>query len=228
MPFTWESLYTFFSPLEPRSTSPSLLSSAFKSTETTKQTDLPMPPSSAIKAAAGAPMPSPAESSASSLAASERDYFPPASAYTTHRSPSMSSTSTASTVPSDLQQQLLQGPQRTFTTPATTTTNPASQVQTDDATSRPAPPRRSATEIVAPEPMSRAFPKPEHEPTLDELLARKPGKWSLGHYVKNARERRQKPAVGETEAQERARKFEETKRALRRAKEEIESRAGKP
>jgi hypothetical protein len=164
-------------------------------------------------------MPSPAESSASSVAASERDYFPPTSPYT-HRSPSMSSTSTASTIPSDLQQQP-QGPQRAFTT------NPASQVQTDDGdSSHPTGPHRSATEIVAAEPMSRSFPKPEHEPSLDEMLARTPGKWSLGHDVKNARERREKP-MGETEAQERARKFEETKQALRRAKEEIEARAAK-
>jgi hypothetical protein len=132
----------------------------------------------------------------------------------------MSSTSTASTIPSDLQQQP-QGPQRAFTT------DPASHVQTADGdSSHPTGPRRSATEIVAAEPMSRSFPKPEHEPSLDEMLARTPGKWSLGHYVKNARERREKP-MGETEAQERARKFEETKQALRRAKEEIESRAAK-
>jgi hypothetical protein len=78
--------------------------------------------------------------------------------------------------------------------------------------------------------MSRQFPKPAHEPSLDELLARTPGKWSLGHYVKNARERKKAGVAaaaeverGETEeeAEERARKFDEVKRDLLRAKEEM-------
>src|SRR5690349_20405672 len=105
MPFTWDSIVSFFSPPASRNTSPSLFSSPFsQSTESTttpasKQTDLPMPPTSAFTASAaggGAPMPSPAESS-SSLAPSERDYFPPTHS-DTHRRPSMSST--ASTAPS--------------------------------------------------------------------------------------------------------------------------------
>ncbi|KAJ4292330.1 hypothetical protein N0V88_005962 [Collariella sp. IMI 366227] len=84
---------------------------------------------------------------------------------------------------------------------------------------------RSATEVVAPEPMSRSFPAPAEEPSMDELLARKPGKWSLGHYVKNAREATH-PQAKEGEEEERKRKFEEVKGALRRAKEEMEKRGG--
>lgn len=209
MAFTWESLYSFFSPTTSPQGTPSLLSSAFfsKSSETTntKQTDLPMPPTSAFTSS-GAPIPSPADSS-SSLAPSERDYFPPTSPYT-HRSPSMSSTSTASTARSELHH-----PQRTLTTPA----------PEGEQGARPEAPRRSATAVVAPETMSREFPKPAHEPSLDELLARAPGKWSLGHYVKNARVRVASRPAAETEAEERARKFEETKRELLRAKAEIEA-----
>ncbi|KAK4043206.1 hypothetical protein C8A01DRAFT_32696 [Parachaetomium inaequale] len=221
MPFTWESVYSFFSPPATRTSSPegtpSLLSAAFSSKfnvpTTTKQTDLPMPPTTALgAAAAGPPMPSPAESSTSSLAASERDYFPPNSAYnSSRRRPSMSSTSTASTAASELQ--LPHQPQRSHTTPA-----PASQDE------RPPAPRRSATEVVAPEPMSRQFPKPTHEPSLDELLARKPGKFSLSHYVKNPREQKIPGELAtEAEAAERARKFAEVKRKLVMDHEKIAS-----
>ncbi|KAK4157961.1 hypothetical protein C8A00DRAFT_29031 [Chaetomidium leptoderma] len=220
MAFTWESIYSLFpfSPPASRNASPqgtpSILSSSFFSkstTETTdtKQTDLPMPPTSAF--GAGAPVPSPAES-ATSLAAGERDYFSPG--YTTHRSPSMSSTSTASTTPSEQQQlQLPHHPQRSHTIPV----NPEGESR------RPAAPQRSATEVVALDTMSRSFPEPAHEPSLDELLARPPGKWSLGHYVKNARV----PDAGKlaaTEAEGRATKFEQVKRDLRRAQEEIQAR----
>ena len=36
---------------------------------------------------------------------------------------------------------------------------------------------RSAAEVVALDPLSRDFPKPAHEPGLDELLARPPAKY---------------------------------------------------
>jgi hypothetical protein len=78
--------------------------------------------------------------------------------------------------------------------------------------------------VVALDALSRDFPKPAHEPSLDELLARPPGKWSLGHYVKNAR------AVtppAPLDPAERARQFEEAKRELLRAKAELESRRKK-
>ncbi|KAK3990632.1 hypothetical protein QBC44DRAFT_63205 [Cladorrhinum sp. PSN332] len=62
------------------------------------------------------------------------------------------------------------------------------------------------------DPLSREFPKPAHEPTLEELLARKPGKWSLNHYVKNAREISLQPEQANAEA--RRREMEEAKRRL--------------
>ncbi|KAL2128045.1 hypothetical protein VTI74DRAFT_9792 [Chaetomium olivicolor] len=218
MAFSWETIYSFFTPPASRNTSPSLFSSPFfsssnKSTDSTSQTTttnqagLPMPPTSALGAYA---LPSPVES-ASAVATtpnSETDYFPPYPG-ATHRSPSMSSTSTASTTLSQQQQQH----QRT-----TTTANTESD--------RPSVPRRSAAHVVALDTMSRSFPKPAHEPSLDELLARKPPKWSLGHYVKNARVRADVAAEQQQQEEERARKFEEAKRELLRAKEEIERLAG--
>ncbi|KAK3357526.1 hypothetical protein B0T25DRAFT_516939 [Lasiosphaeria hispida] len=66
--------------------------------------------------------------------------------------------------------------------------------------------------------MSRQFPKPTHEPSLEEMLARPAQKWSLSHYVKNARDRKTPVADKEKEAQD----FERTKNALRQAKEELQ------
>jgi hypothetical protein len=66
--------------------------------------------------------------------------------------------------------------------------------------------------------LSRHFPKPEQEPTLEELLARPPQKWSVGHYVKNAREAR--TPVHDKEQQARA--FAEAKRELLAAKQTLE------
>ncbi|KAK4123712.1 hypothetical protein N657DRAFT_421792 [Parathielavia appendiculata] len=224
MPFSWESIVSFFSPPASRNPSPSPFSSPFfnsteAATSPTKQNDLPMPPTSAFTASASAPIASLADSS-SSLAASERDYFPPTSH---HRRPSMSSTSTTSTVPSDIQRP--HHPPRTHTTPAPAT-NPS-----DDDETRPPAPRRAATSAAAAsaavdgplDPLSREYPKPTHEPSLDELLSRPPLKWSLGHYVKSARERKTVDNDGqEEEEEERRRRFEEAKRNLLRAKEMID------
>ncbi|KAK4245392.1 hypothetical protein C7999DRAFT_16401 [Corynascus novoguineensis] len=197
-----------------------------------KQTDVTVPANPTSSTAAGLPIPSPAESSTSSLAPSERDYSPPTSPYN-HRSPSQSATSmdtAASTVPSEKQQQEQQEeeeeglkqapkqPQRSHTTPAQA---PASEL--DD---RPVMPRRSATYIVAPEPLSRDYPKPTEEATLEEMLARKPCKHSLGHYLRNPKESNihHEPRT-EAEFAERARKFEETKRELRMDRERLASLA---
>ncbi|KAK0711094.1 hypothetical protein B0H67DRAFT_646501 [Lasiosphaeris hirsuta] len=65
--------------------------------------------------------------------------------------------------------------------------------------------------------MSREFPKPTHEPSLEEMLARPAQKWSLSHYVKNARDR--KPPVVDKEKQ--AQDFEKTKNSLRQAREDL-------
>lgn len=221
MPFTWESIYSLFSPPATRSSSPngtpSLSFADFSKSNGqagAKQTDLPMPPNSAFGAAAGPAPPSPAESSAS--AASERDFLAPNSPYS-HHQPSLSTTSTATTattassIPDQQHQLLPHHHERSHTTPA-----PAPSASPQDE--RPPAPRRSATYIVAPELMSREFPKPAHEPTLDEMLARQPCKRSLHHYVKNYREKPALPSERapqtEDEAAERARRFEETKRRL--------------
>lgn len=36
------------------------------------------------------------------------------------------------------------------------------------------------------DPLARTFPKPTEDVDLDEMLARKPLKWTVGHYVKEA------------------------------------------
>ena len=161
-----------------------------------------MPPTTAVNAAATGEGASPADSATPSpVAAGEDGYFPA----TTERTLSMLSTSsedtTASATPSDMNQ------------PAQTA---AAGSGADDA--RPAAPRRSATFVVAHDPLSRDYPKPTHEPGLEELLARTPGRWSLSHYVKNA------PVTGvfEVEAAERARNFEQVKRDLVKAKERFD------
>jgi len=92
---------------------------------------------------------------------------------------------------------------------------------------RPAQPARAQT-TAAPtsssaqahkvDALSRNFPKPDHEPTLEEMLARPPQKWSVGHYVKNAREAR--TPVQDKEQQARA--FADAKRELLAAKEALE------
>jgi hypothetical protein len=89
---------------------------------------------------------------------------------------------------------------------------------------RPSP-RRSATEVVALDPMSRSYPKPADEPSLEELLARQPLKYSLGHYVKHAKA--VDPSAVEARLKEEVLKArEETKRELLKAKEELESKVG--
>jgi hypothetical protein len=41
--------------------------------------------------------------------------------------------------------------------------------------------------VVALDALQRTFPAPKDELTLEEMLAKPPQKWSVGHYVKNAR-----------------------------------------
>ena len=107
-------------------------------------------------------------------------------------------------------------------TPSSDTTKIPAAAGSGALDARPAAPRRSATFVVAHDPLSRDYPKPAVEPGLEELLARKPGVWSLSHYVKNVRE----VGVWEVEAAERARKFEQVKRDLVAAKERLDG-AGK-
>ncbi|KAL2124099.1 hypothetical protein VTJ04DRAFT_464 [Mycothermus thermophilus] len=126
----------------------------------------------------------------------------------THRSPSLSSTSTN-------------------TSSSSLSVNPPQSV-VPSTNYQPAPPRRSATHVVALDPLSREFPKPEHEPSLDELLARKPLRYSLQHTLKNPRsvawgdEVVRSAKREEEEKEEKARKFAEVKRKLLEAKEELD------
>ncbi|OIW33256.1 hypothetical protein CONLIGDRAFT_165860 [Coniochaeta ligniaria NRRL 30616] len=106
------------------------------------------------------------------------------------------------------------------------------RLRPEPPTLRPAQPTRAATtavsgpsaqqqKVVALDALSRNFPKPTHEPTLEEMLARPPQKWSVGHYVKNAREA--KAPVHDKEQQAKA--FAEAKRELLAAKEALERSA---
>jgi hypothetical protein len=66
--------------------------------------------------------------------------------------------------------------------------------------------------------LSRQVPKPTHDATLDEMLARPPQRWSLGHYVKNARETR----IATLDKEQQAKAFQDAKKELLKAKEEME------
>ena len=228
MAFSLEAIYSFFSPPASRTTSPqgspSLFSSAFFTSSSTNnsnnksissattQTDLPMPPTSAAAFGASAMPPSPAESSTSLTPPSERDFSPLPSPYptnnsinpampTTHRSDSMSSSSTSLTTTSSIISQ-----------------NDNTAI-TADRQLRPSAPRGAQTDTGPLDPLSRTYQPMREEPSLDELLARKPAKWSLGHYVKHA-----KVVRGETagDQAQRAREFETAKRELLRAKRELD------
>ncbi|KAL2263223.1 hypothetical protein VTK26DRAFT_7717 [Humicola hyalothermophila] len=230
MAFSLEAIYSFFSPPASRNSSPqgtpSLFSSALfpfspsanKSSisSATAQTDLPMPPSSAAAFNTSAMPASPAESSNSLSPPSERDFSPLASPYptpatmntatnnmpATHRSDSMSSASTSLT--------------------STTTASSSSLANQNHHNHPGAPaPRRAQTEIGPLDPLSRTYGPVGEEPSLDELLARKPGKWSLGHYVKHAKVRHDAQG-SEVDRERRARELEQAKRELLRAKEEMD------
>lgn len=81
----------------------------------------------------------------------------------------------------------------------------------------------SRPQIVKVDTMSRTFPKPTEEVSLEELLARKPHKWALGHWVENARPVRVPVVDKETMAKE----FEKEKMELLRAKEELQKLAAR-
>lgn len=232
MAFTWETLYSFFAPpasRNPSSQGPtSSLSSAFSSfksadrTATGQPTDhLPMPPSSAVFARGGATSPlSPAESTASSSSAatsdSERDYFPPTAAaaaaapysHPTASTSTLATTATNSSATSTTSLHIPQSqPQRTHATIPTTIND-----------------NNNTTASGPPDIMSRAFPPPAADlPSLDELLARPPGRHSLRHWVRNARETDAGAVAAGMEA-ERLRWLEKVKGDLRRAKEEFDAR----
>ena len=68
------------------------------------------------------------------------------------------------------------------------------------------------------DPLSRHYPKPTAEINVAEALARQPGRWTLGYWVKNAKD--MQPPVQSRELQ--ATKFADAKRELLRAKGDLE------
>ncbi len=89
---------------------------------------------------------------------------------------------------------------------------------------RPAEPSRTSTtsslaSLSTPtiDPLSRTYPKPTHEINVAEALSREPRKWTLGYWAKNAKD--MPLPMHNKEVQ--ARKFEEAKRELLRAKAEL-------
>lgn len=79
--------------------------------------------------------------------------------------------------------------------------------------------RSSAEQTRDVDPLARSFPKPSEDVDLDEMLNRKPLKWTLGHYVKEAATREpSKPAEDKGRL---AQDMEAKKREMLAAKEEI-------
>lgn len=76
----------------------------------------------------------------------------------------------------------------------------------------------SMPKVVAVDALSRNFPAPKEDASLDEMLARPPQKWSVGHYVKNAREAR----APVEDKDERAKAFEKAKKELLAAKASLD------
>ncbi|KAK0646596.1 hypothetical protein B0T16DRAFT_390999 [Cercophora newfieldiana] len=81
---------------------------------------------------------------------------------------------------------------------------------------------RLTTSAAAPrvklDPMIRHYPKPTEEIDVEAMLARKPLKGTLSHYFKNARDVK----IPVKTAAQQAKDFEDTKKELLRAKEEMQ------
>lgn len=69
------------------------------------------------------------------------------------------------------------------------------------------------------DPLARTFPKPTEDVDLDEMLARKPLKWTLGHYVKETSTR--EPSKPVEDKDRLAQDMEARKKEMLAAKEEI-------
>ncbi|KAK4224154.1 hypothetical protein QBC38DRAFT_26272 [Podospora fimiseda] len=180
-------------------------SSRMHKSDINNQDALASPPLSSPESAIDSTFSSPALGLGSPDSGLSGSYFPDADKHlsphpcpTCKRSPSMSSSvsSDASSTTSEIMS-------RPTLAPRTSTSN-----LTPLPTPTPVPGRVRHTV----DPLSREFPKPTHEPTLDELLARKPGKWSLNHYVKNAKDISLQNEQLNIEA--RRREMEEAKRRL--------------
>ncbi|KAK3333435.1 hypothetical protein B0T19DRAFT_440196 [Cercophora scortea] len=154
---------------------------------------------------------SPTESTASDLSSpqSTASYFP-----SSHRS-SVSSISSSAAIATETEPvviKLAQPPKGKQTTavPATTSSSTV-----------PAPPSPSVpvtSRHVRQDAMTKSFPKPTRELSVEEMLARPAQKHSLSHYLKNARDCRV-PVVDKAKS---AKDFADAKRDLLRAKEELQ------
>ncbi|PSS03798.1 hypothetical protein BD289DRAFT_478284 [Coniella lustricola] len=69
------------------------------------------------------------------------------------------------------------------------------------------------------DPLSRDYPKPVHEIDVREALARKPIKWTLGHYISEQSAAEPRPKT--TDRETISRDLEAKKRELLQAKEDI-------
>ncbi|EAQ89172.1 predicted protein [Chaetomium globosum CBS 148.51] len=210
MRLTWQSISSFFS---------SSVDSPSSGEGFDGQKHKPAPLKSTFGAAVDSSLPSPVESSAPS-AASDRDFSAPESPYSNHQA-SLSRTSTATAPTSPASNQLLLPPHhdgRPHTAPS-----PAPPSSSSQQEERPLPAQH--LENNPPDIMSREFPTPAREPTVEDMFTRPPGKLSLQHWVKNCKMRQvsgERP-LNEAEAAERARHFEETKRELMADKEKFAS-----
>ncbi|KAK2070525.1 hypothetical protein P8C59_005011 [Phyllachora maydis] len=99
-------------------------------------------------------------------------------------------------------------------------TRAATEPTTKSTATAPAGARtQSSLLVVEFDALNRHFPAPADDPPpLDELLARPPLRWSLGHYIKRAREARPPPPVDRARE---AQRFAEAKDELRRARDEL-------
>lgn len=70
------------------------------------------------------------------------------------------------------------------------------------------------------DPLAREYPKPTKDLDVREALNRKPGKWTLGHYIKETPVRNSQQ-VNERDPDKIARDLEAKKQELLKAKEEI-------
>lgn len=72
--------------------------------------------------------------------------------------------------------------------------------------------------------LARSFPKPTEELDVKEALSRKPGRWTLAHYIKETPVR-DPEEVREQDREKIARDMEAKKQELLRAREEIQKMA---
>ncbi|OAA58422.1 hypothetical protein SPI_06495 [Niveomyces insectorum RCEF 264] len=103
-----------------------------------------------------------------------------------------------------------------LTSASTTMTRSSTSSSTASASRRPMP------QPLQHDPLARTYPKPDGELDVAAALARAPLRWTLGYWSKNARDL---PEPGQASGDLARQRFEETKRELRRAREELAARS---